>query len=65
MLRIAERPPHPDLLPASGEKERAYDRERCEASVRVTTLAHLAPVQGSESGLTNDVDRDGNTSCQL
>jgi hypothetical protein len=39
-LRIAEAPPHPDLLPARGEKETAVRRERCETNVRVTTLAY-------------------------
>ena len=41
-LRLAETPPHPDLLSARGEKETALRPGTCEASVRVMTLARPA-----------------------
>src|ERR1700676_3149020 len=33
-LRLVEGPPHPDLLPARGEKETACAGDRCETNVR-------------------------------
>ena len=43
-LRIVERPPHPDLLPARGEKEREAVRLRLKADA--PGEAHLAPLAG-------------------
>jgi hypothetical protein len=34
-LRLAERPPHPDLLPARGEKERAVRLDAFKISITV------------------------------
>jgi hypothetical protein len=52
-----EGPPHPDLLPASGEKETALRGDRCEAGVRFTNNPVSRRPQQPQRAAVDDQER--------